>query len=254
MAAGDAAAAAGLSVVPPTADARVGYEDINRRGDELAEHMTAGTHTWAQVRERPTAFPAASHTHQIADIFTGTTPYAQALQAQFDGKAPAAHTHTFITSEAASVVATGSRIASGAIRATDVGGLSSRVAVYVAGDGTLGYNVSSEKFKENIRAYEPDVAALRAIGPVLFDHIDGYRGDVGFIAETFHDAGLREFVVYSPTEDLQTDTSRRDLVLTLNYDRLTAALWAWALTESDRLDALDARITTLEETPDAPGQ
>lgn len=44
MATGDEAAAAGLTVVPSTRDVRLGYEGINRRGDELARHMVSGTH------------------------------------------------------------------------------------------------------------------------------------------------------------------------------------------------------------------
>jgi len=44
MATGDAAAAAGLPVVPPTKDYRLGYDDINKLADALANHMTNGTH------------------------------------------------------------------------------------------------------------------------------------------------------------------------------------------------------------------
>lgn len=49
MAAGDEAAAAGLSVVPATADVRQGYASINVRGDELARHMTSGTHPFYRI-------------------------------------------------------------------------------------------------------------------------------------------------------------------------------------------------------------
>ena len=49
MTTGDAAAAAGLSVVPPTKDYRLGYDDINKRGDELANHMTNGTHPFTKI-------------------------------------------------------------------------------------------------------------------------------------------------------------------------------------------------------------
>lgn len=41
MATGDAAAAKGLRVVPATKDLRLGYDDINQRGDELAEEIDA---------------------------------------------------------------------------------------------------------------------------------------------------------------------------------------------------------------------
>jgi hypothetical protein len=44
MANGDAAAAAGLAVFASTQDIREGYDNDNIRGDELAQHLTAGTH------------------------------------------------------------------------------------------------------------------------------------------------------------------------------------------------------------------
>lgn len=53
MAVGDAASAAGLSTVAPTDDRRIGYEDINRRGDELADHITDGTHDWSKITDKP---------------------------------------------------------------------------------------------------------------------------------------------------------------------------------------------------------
>ena len=43
MATGDAAAAKGLRVVPATKDINQGYDDINKRGDELAAEIDART-------------------------------------------------------------------------------------------------------------------------------------------------------------------------------------------------------------------
>lgn len=60
MAAGDEAAAAGLSVVPATADVRQGYAAINTRGDELARHQTSGTHPFTRITGQ-------AQTSQIAD-------------------------------------------------------------------------------------------------------------------------------------------------------------------------------------------
>lgn len=41
MATGDAAAAKGLNVVPASKDLKLGYDDINLRGDELAAEIDA---------------------------------------------------------------------------------------------------------------------------------------------------------------------------------------------------------------------
>lgn len=54
MAAGDEAAAAGLHVVPATADIRQGYAAINTRGDELARHQTSGTHPFTRITGQAT--------------------------------------------------------------------------------------------------------------------------------------------------------------------------------------------------------
>jgi hypothetical protein len=53
MAIGDAAAAAGLPVVPATKDIRLGYQDINAIADALANQITGGTIPWARVSGRP---------------------------------------------------------------------------------------------------------------------------------------------------------------------------------------------------------
>lgn len=63
MAHGDIAAATGLPVVPPTADIRLGYDEINLTRDEVATHMTTGTHTWAKVLGKPATYPATAHNH-----------------------------------------------------------------------------------------------------------------------------------------------------------------------------------------------
>jgi hypothetical protein len=49
MANGDKAAAAGLATWPSTADVRNGYDNLNVRGDELAEHLVNGGHTMAKI-------------------------------------------------------------------------------------------------------------------------------------------------------------------------------------------------------------
>jgi len=49
MTAGDAAAAIGLPVVPPTADVKLGYSEINTSRDLLAEDITSGTRSTSQI-------------------------------------------------------------------------------------------------------------------------------------------------------------------------------------------------------------
>lgn len=58
MANGDAAAAAGLPVVPPTADLRQGYDNINQLADRLAAHMVSGGHAYDKITGTPATFPS----------------------------------------------------------------------------------------------------------------------------------------------------------------------------------------------------
>lgn len=105
MATGDAAAAAGLPVVPPTKDIRVGYDDINALADRLAAHQTTGGHAWDKISSKPPTFPPDAHTHddryfteaeinaKIADInearATADTSLNTAINNGLAGKAPA---------------------------------------------------------------------------------------------------------------------------------------------------------------------
>lgn len=57
MANGDSAAAAGLPVVPPTKDFRLGYDDINRLADSLAAHLVSGGHAWDKISNKPATYP-----------------------------------------------------------------------------------------------------------------------------------------------------------------------------------------------------
>lgn len=49
MANGDAAAAIGFDIVASTDDVREGYSEINKSRDYLAEHITSGQHSAAQI-------------------------------------------------------------------------------------------------------------------------------------------------------------------------------------------------------------
>lgn len=76
MANGDAAAAAGLPVVPSTKDIRLGYDDINRLADFLAAHMVSGGHGWEKISGRPATYPSTWATTEgkpVGGVKTGST-------------------------------------------------------------------------------------------------------------------------------------------------------------------------------------
>jgi len=61
MANGDIASVTGLPVVPPTADIRMGYDEINLTRDKVATHMTTGTHTQDKIIGLPAAIASKAN-------------------------------------------------------------------------------------------------------------------------------------------------------------------------------------------------
>ena len=72
MATGDAAGAKGLRVVPETKDLKLGYDDINKRGDELAQEIddrTAGDASKLDASKiRVTNTPMTVGTAAVGDL------------------------------------------------------------------------------------------------------------------------------------------------------------------------------------------
>jgi pyridoxal biosynthesis lyase PdxS len=86
MANGDAAAAVGFDIVLPTDDVREGYSEINKSRDYLANHITSGTHSAAQI----TSGVFATDRLPIVPIAKGGTNATTAAQALTNlGAAPA---------------------------------------------------------------------------------------------------------------------------------------------------------------------
>lgn len=134
MAAGDEAAAAGLSVVPATADVRQGYAAINVRGDELARHQTSGTHPFTRITGQ-------AQTAQIAD--GAVTGLKIALEAVTNSRlGPGAVSNPKILDNAISE----SKIANGAVTR-------SRLAQrYSAGTATIGAGTAGLRIAHGLTA------------------------------------------------------------------------------------------------------
>lgn len=108
MTTGDAAAAAGLYVVPPTKDKRLGYDDINRRGDELANHMVNGGHPFSKITGTTTEAQIGNNT--ISDVKLKANAVTQTKI--LDG--------AISTSKLGNLVVTSTKIADGAITTAKV--------------------------------------------------------------------------------------------------------------------------------------
>lgn len=103
MAIGDAASALGFDLVLPTDDVREGYNEYNRSRDYLANHITSGSHTAAQI----TSGVFATDRLPIISVAKGGTGATNAADARANlGAAPA----TDITSLQAQIDALDARI------------------------------------------------------------------------------------------------------------------------------------------------
>ncbi|MFD6091322.1 hypothetical protein ACFWGN_04280 [Oerskovia sp. NPDC060338] len=252
MANGDAAAAAGMDVVPGTADRRTGYDEINKTRDYIADVKT----TWRPPANRidglrASAVPSGTdgtstvqadldylsqNKPNKTEVWTRDQTYSRSqIDAGFDAR------DTAIGNVAASVG--GKANAYGGpdnVRHAEgpTGGSytrqagSNRFAVWMDDGLLFGRSTSSERYKDDIRPWDIDPAAVLAIEPVGFHrHIDpeGVR-DHGAIAEQLDALGLSELVYYD-------DQGRPDGI----RDHLVV----WALLAVVR--TLADRITHLED-------
>lgn len=224
MAAGDAAAAAGLSVVPPTADVRDGYAAINTRGDELAEHITNGGHPWSKISGRPATFPPSAHNHTVSqitdlDVDVDITPNSVVRRGS-TGRINVAHPsadsnaatklyvdekvvplQTAINGRALAFEGDGNKVRytrgpDPTAYAREAG--SNRFAAWMDDTLQFGRATSSLRYKDNVTPWQVDADALLSIEPQTFHRRVDDPGvmDFGAIAEHLHDAGLTELVVY----------------------------------------------------------
>lgn len=119
--------------------------------------------------------------------------------------------------------------------------------MYVSSAGTYNSASSSERYKQDITAYDVDLDKLLMLEPVSFRYKKsveefGDNADVahGFIAEQADAIGLTEFVDYEPDENgnLRPDNFR--------YIDFTAALVGALKKQQATIDNLTARLEALE--------
>lgn len=181
MANGDAAAAAGMDVVPGTSDLRQGYSEINKSRDYLAGHITDGTHDAAAIVSG-VLDAARIPTLDGATKITGTVP-AAATAGSAGYAATAGSVAEAGHADGPSAAAYG-RSATG----------SSWFTVWMNSALQFMRNTSSRRYKKNIRDWAGTARGLRT---VIFDRRgdDTPNDEVGFIAEEVLEA-LPEGVVY----------------------------------------------------------
>lgn len=272
MANGDAAAAAGLATFAATQDIRLGYDNDNIRGDELAQHLTAGTHPASAINSGVLA-DARIPTLDASKTVSGT--FADARIPNLDGSkittgninVPGSVSSTVVnvknTVGGNAIILTGSNgnsafggnmTVSGTINVTSALGVGGNIydattynqtntgrAVYVQSDGLFGIGSSSARFKKNIKDANIDLEAVRNIAVRTFQYRADFSKDenthIGVIAEELIELGLTDFVYFN-------DEGKADGVA---YEKLALALIPFAQAQAEKLDAIEARLTALEE-------
>lgn len=124
----------------------------------------------------------------------------------------------------------------------DVGSSSIR-AVYSRSTNVIGFSSSSQRFKEQISAYEFDGEAVRGMVPVRFKYradVEEYGDDAGwnygFIAEQAEQAGLAELI----------GRDENGLVDYFAYERMCVAQQQLIRDLYEKLEALELRVAELE--------
>jgi hypothetical protein len=263
MAIGDAAVAAGMTIVPGTLPANQLDTEINRTRDEIANRTSAVTPvakggtgaTTAAAARTALGVPATAHTHRITDVLTsdGTGPYAVALQAALDAKQ---NTGNYIVQGAGDIHTGGGRLNSIGSRNFSVS--VNYVSAYLDGNNWLGITPSAERFKQDIEEAAYTLAdalrlaqcvatyRLRArVEGVMAPEGDGWEtepdpdapGEVGVIAEWLIREGFPEFVVFNDAGE----------TLSVNYERLSLVVAGGLAELAQTTLAIAAEVTDIRD-------
>lgn len=225
MANGDAAADVGMDVVPGTADLRLGYDEINKTRDYIAAHQTGGTHPASAISS---GILAAARIPDLdaAKIGSGTLDAARVPNLNANKITSGNITRPVLTSGAGRFGA-----------AWDNNIVSTRRAVWMESDGTLGHTASSRRYKVNVRAMEVDLDAVLGLQPSTFEYRKGGSTDSGLIAEDLDAVDGAQFCV-----DYNVDGT----VEGIHYDRLSVILLALCQRQQTQLDELVEQVAALK--------
>jgi hypothetical protein len=247
MANGDAAAAAGLAVFASTQDIRQGYDNDNIRGDELAQHLTAGTHP-ASAIVSGTLNTARIPNLDAGKITTGTFSTARIPNLNADKITAGTITRPVSTSgnvsctsvnvsgAAAAISSTGNAYFNDGVTSPHIyNNAVSGLAVYVASNGVLGKGASTKRLKKDIKTATINrdaVLALRIVNYRMKNAPEDSPLEIGVIAEELDELGLTQFVWYD-------EKGRPGAV---HYERLALALVPIIQDHETRLNAIEERL------------
>lgn len=246
MATGDDALAAGMAIMSGTEQANTLDTEINLTRDYVAQRTSAvtpvakgGTGSTTATAARaalgvsaantPTTIggvPGASNVQADLDYLSAVKADSSALVAGLAGKASLADVNWVQDGNMSPSVY--NRALPGSYR-----------SLYVNSTGLLGWVSSSRAVKEDIEVAPIDVQAVLALEVVTYHRIAAPKGEIehGLIAEDLDALGLTWLVDYGPEGDTPQG---------VRYDLLALALIPAVKDAHNRLDALEDRLTALE--------
>lgn len=262
MANGDSAAAAGMDVVPGTADRRNGYDEINKTRDYLANHETSGGHPLANmsgilpVAKGGTGAANAQDARDSLAVVENQSGSGNRIRLFWTGSALQLTIDSTVIGTIPAGVSNiqfkGTNYEAGAGVLISTGGRDTTVsssyhAAYWNGDGTLRSTPSARATKQNIKPWLMDLDTFRGIGPVIFRYKSAVKTigqaapyEAGFIGEDFKAAGLEYFTWPNPDGTLGG----------IHYEKLAVALWSVVqqldAQHAEQIAALTKRIEALE--------
>lgn len=257
MANGDAAAAAGLATFASTQDIRLGYDNDNIRGDELAAHLTAGTHPASAINS------GVLDVARIPAITADKVPSldtSKVTSGVFDlARIPTLDTSRIPNLSAAKItsgtlttqVITTANCSFGSVGAgsctIDANPITnlpayqnavSGLAVYISSSGVIGKGASTRRVKKEIKDADLDLNAVLGIQVRNFRYkstmveSDG-SVQIGVIAEELEELGLNEFVFYD----------ENGAASGVHYEKLALALIPVVKNHEERLAALEGKLS-----------
>lgn len=253
MANGDTAAAAGMDVVPAAADARLGYDEINKTRDYV---VTKGMPAVVTVARGGTGATTAAAARTALGFPTMTaSAIADTLMTRGSGgrtnvgtpvDPTNAATKGYVDGAIGGKASLGADVSFGHIyspagRASPV--VTSYVSAYFNSDGRLGIDPSAAKFKQDIAPHQWTLEQLLAIELIsyrLIAAVDELGDDAptlyGVTCEQLLEAGLAEFVVF--------DSSGAPL--TVAYDKLSLVTLGAAQVLARQVADLSSRLGQIE--------
>lgn len=280
MANGDAAAAAGLATFPATQDIRLGYDNDNIRGDELAAHITTGTHPASAINSgvfSDARIPNLDASKITSGTFgTARIPNLDASKITSGNLTGIFEVVTSASGQVASGIINvlngvggsgiqligstgasafgGNMTVAGTVNISSALGVAGNIftaatynqtntgrSVFVSSNGLLGVGSSSKRYKKNIRNAEIDLDAVRAIAVRTFQYKADFDED-----DSIQLGVIAEELVELGLDDFVffDDQGRPDGVA---YEKLALALLPLVQDQANRLDAIEARLNELEK-------